>query len=185
MADITPDVTTDKKHWKSVFLWHLRQNGNVAAACREAGITREHSYHARKLDPAFATAWKQAMAEATDVLEAEARRRATEGVFNGYSKDENGTLHEIRRYSDTLLIFLLKAHRPKKYRDNARVEIGGRIESQTNVNVTIAHEQRVVGLVALYDRIRARGVLPADGTANDAVHDSGTNGAADGVPGPG
>lgn len=56
----------------------------------------------------------------------------------------------ITEYSDTLLIFLLKAHRPKKYRERYSVEIGltqklrrkmnelGITEEQIRRNATLA-----------------------------------------------
>lgn len=41
--------------------------------------------------------------------------------------DENGRhrVAAIRKYSDTLAIFLLKAHNPEKYRENSKVELAG------------------------------------------------------------
>lgn len=41
--------------------------------------------------------------------------------------DENGKpkLQTVQKYSDTLAIFLLKAHSPEKYRDNSKVELAG------------------------------------------------------------
>ena len=55
--------------------------------------------------------------EAADTLEAEARRRAIEGVEEPvFHKGERvGT---VRKHSDLLLIFLLKGARPQKFRDN-------------------------------------------------------------------
>ena len=56
------------------------------------------------------------MAEATDKLALEARRRALEGVEEvRYFKGE--PIGTIRRYSDTLLMFLLRAYRPATYRN--------------------------------------------------------------------
>ena len=51
----------------------------------------------------------------------EARRRAVEGVERiVYHKGvECG---RVREYSDTLLMFLLRSHRPQKYRDNTKVQ---------------------------------------------------------------
>lgn len=43
-------------------------------------------------------------------------------------KDGKPMVASVRKYSDTLAIFLLKAHHPEKYRDNSRVEIGGSLE---------------------------------------------------------
>lgn len=41
--------------------------------------------------------------------------------------DENGNhaIAAVRKYSDTLAIFLLKAHNPDKYRENSKVELAG------------------------------------------------------------
>lgn len=43
--------------------------------------------------------------------------------------DENGQhkVAAVRKYSDTLAIFLLKAHDPDKYRENSKVELNGRL----------------------------------------------------------
>lgn len=43
--------------------------------------------------------------------------------------DENGEpkVAAVRKYSDTLAIFLLKAHNPEKYRENSRIELGGHL----------------------------------------------------------
>lgn len=42
--------------------------------------------------------------------------------------DEHGNhkVAAIREYSDTLAIFLLKAHNPNKYRENSKLELSGR-----------------------------------------------------------
>jgi len=101
------------------FLDNLRESGNVTGAARTTGISRQTAYDHKATDPDFSTAWDHAMEEAIDALEAEARRRSMEGV-------ERPVFHRgqqcgvIRQYSDTLLIFLLKAHRPGKFRDNPR-----------------------------------------------------------------
>jgi hypothetical protein len=54
---------------------------------------------------------------AADRLEEEAWRRAVDGVEEpvGFYRGEPGAY--VRRYSDTLLIFLLKGLRPEKYRE--------------------------------------------------------------------
>lgn len=115
---------TVEKAWPGVFLAALESSGNVSAAAREAGVSRQRAYEWRRSDPDFASHWDAAIEVATDALEAEARRRAVEGteepVF--YQGTECG---RIRRYSDTLMIVLLKAHRPAKFRENAAVEHSG------------------------------------------------------------
>lgn len=95
--------------WQPAFLSALRDSGNVRVACAAAQIGKSTAYDRRKADPEFAAIWQDAMDDAADVLEAEARRRAVVGG------------------SDTLLIFLLKGARPEKYRDNHRVDVRGQV----------------------------------------------------------
>lgn len=113
---------TPKKHWREVFIAWLRKKGNITAACDKAKISRQHAYRTRDEDATFAAEWDDALQEATERLEMEARRRAHDGVlepvFQGGVK-----VGAVRKYSDTLLIFLLKAHAPEKYRE--RVEHSG------------------------------------------------------------
>ena len=70
--------------------------------------------------------WDEALKQAVDLLEGEARRRAT-GIRREvwYAGEVVG---EESVYSDTLLIFLLKAHRPAKFRDNVKMEHSGGME---------------------------------------------------------
>lgn len=90
--------------WRPAFLAALRGSGNVRAACQAAGVSREVAYRHRDASLPFRAAWEEALADAIDGLEAVARKRALET-------------------SDTLLIFLLKAHRPELYRETQRHEL--------------------------------------------------------------
>jgi hypothetical protein len=96
------------------------RTGNIAAAARAAKCHRSQHYEWLH-DPAYAEAFLAAQEEAVEALELEARRRAEKGVVKPvyYQGEVCGT---VREYSDTLLIFLLKAARPERYRDNARIE---------------------------------------------------------------
>ena len=111
------------------FVEALAETGNVTAAVRVAGTSRTRAYELRKTDAGFAAAWDEAEQAAADKLEAETWRRAVEGVeeplVSGGKlvRDDNGQPIAIRRYSDQLLIALLRAHRPDKFRDRAAVEI--------------------------------------------------------------
>ena len=97
--------------WQPVFLHALRASGNVSAAARAAGTCRSRCYEARRRDPGFAAAWADALEEAADRLEMEAFRRAVEGV--GEDRFFRGdVVGQVTRYSDRLLMFLLKARRP-------------------------------------------------------------------------
>jgi hypothetical protein len=109
---------------KQRFLDQLATGATVRNAAGDES-TRRRLYELRHTDADFAAAWRTAEDEGTDLLEEEAQRRAVEGVPRE-TFDKDGNL--IRRetvYSDTLLILLLKARRPEKYRDNAKVEHAG------------------------------------------------------------
>ena len=62
------------------FLAAFAERGNVQAACIESGIGRRTVYHWLERDEAFARQFDDARQTATDVLEAECRRRALQGV---------------------------------------------------------------------------------------------------------
>ena len=104
---------------KRAFLHALTDTVNVARACRKAGIPRRTVYHWRDADPHFAREWDDALEDGIDLLEAELHRRAFEGVEKPvwHKGEQVGT---TRHYSDALAMFLLKAHRPERYRDNYR-----------------------------------------------------------------
>ncbi len=100
----------------------LRLMGNVSGAARAVGIGRGTAYRWRDDSAEFKGLWDEAIDEATDSLEGEAWRRATEGVAKPVY--QNGQLvGHIQQYSDTLLIFLLKGHRPERYKERAQVEV--------------------------------------------------------------
>lgn len=159
---------TPKKGWQVVFIKWLSRKGNVTAACDKAKISRQHAYRTRDEDEDFAAAWDEALAEATERLEMEALRRARDGVLEPvfYQGEKVG---KVRRYSDTLLIFLLKAHAPEKYRENSRVEHTGKIEFADAIDA----EQRLASRI---DSIVAR--LGANDGDSQPGADEGGSGAA-------
>ncbi len=109
--------------YKRAFLAAFRETGNVRLACKAANVGRSSHYRWFEKDPEYRTAFDQAKEDATDVLEAEAFRRAVEGVeepTGWYMGEPGGT---VRKYSDVLLIFLLKGLRPDRYRE--RVDVRG------------------------------------------------------------
>ncbi|MCR4375697.1 MAG: hypothetical protein NUW22_12690 [Acidobacteria bacterium] len=112
-----------KSHVKgAAFLAAYAKTGNISIAANIAGCSRRDHYRWIK-DPAYARTFDDATKEAIDRLEAEARRRATQGVeepvFGKLPGKDTGTgqVGVIRKYSDTLLIFLLKGANPEKYRE--------------------------------------------------------------------
>jgi hypothetical protein len=116
------------KDRREAFLAALAETGIVSAAASIAGTSRTRVYELRKQDTAFAGAWEAAEEQAADALEAEAWRRAVVGVpeplvsSGKVVRDDDGQPLAIRRYSDTLMIALLKPRRPERFKDRAVVE---------------------------------------------------------------
>lgn len=98
------------------FVKELAKSGNISAAARKAGVSRSHAYMLRSTDIDFASDWTDALETAVDSLEAEARRRAVDGVDAPHFH-QGSVAGTVKKYSDTLLMFLLKAHRPERYRE--------------------------------------------------------------------
>ena len=105
---------------KKGFLKAFAELGVVTRAAIAASINRSTHYGWLKGDEEYAEAFEHAKEDAADSLEAEAWRRAVEGVEEpvGWFRGVPGGT--VRRYSDTLLIFLLKGARPQKYRESAK-----------------------------------------------------------------
>ena len=120
--------------WRSVFLERLKATGNITLAAAGAGVTRQNVYQTRSRNKTFRRQWDEALEQAVDLLAGEARRRAT-GMKRDvwYAGEKVG---EENVYSDALLMFLLRAHRPQLYRDNVRVEHPGGMEVTGDRKVT-------------------------------------------------
>ena len=73
----------------------------------------------------------------------------------------------MKKYSDTLLIFTLKAHAPAKYRDNTSIELTGKDGGAVQFNDT-EKAARIAALVALAQR-RAASASDALGDLSDIL----------------
>ena len=125
-----------RNQWRTTFLDALRQTGNVAASAQLSGRSRAAAYKARDRSPEFALLWDEALEEAIDTMELEARRRAMSGVDEPVYY-QGQAIGAVRKYSDVLLIFLLKAHRPAKFRDNVSMEHSGPVGGPIKVEQTV------------------------------------------------
>lgn len=119
------------------FLAVLAETASVRHACRGAGIGWTAAYAWKKDDAEFAAEWEAAIDEGVASLEDEVARRAFKGVdkpvfhqgerCGEWQKDgkrvdpdtEGAEFvpYVIKEFSDLLSIFLLKAHRPERYRE--------------------------------------------------------------------
>ena len=105
---------------RQAFLKHLKDTANVTEAAARIKVTRSRLYDLRGKDPEFKRQWEDAVSAAeamnVDRLEAEAMRRAVDGVDKPYfyQGKECGRMVE---YSDPLLKFLLQHRLPERYGD--------------------------------------------------------------------
>lgn len=139
MADSKPRASRTPKNasganrrrdWQPAFLAAFRETALVTEACKVAHVARTTVYEERQRNEEFAVAWSEIELETTEAMEREAYRRGVEGVtkpvFQG--KEHVG---DVQEFSDTLLIFMLKARKPETYRDNVHVQHSGTVRSET------------------------------------------------------
>jgi hypothetical protein len=103
-TDATPKKETADTSWHSRFLELLGMTCNVTLAAKGSGVDRKTAYRHYESFPEFAAAWDNAKESAIEILEAEAWHRAM-------------------KQSDLLIIFLLKAHKPEKYRERTQLDV--------------------------------------------------------------
>lgn len=133
------------------FIKVFRETANIKYSCQKAGISRQTYYEWQEHDPIFAAHLVTAGEEANDALEQAAHDRAVNGVPSYVVSqgrivyedipvlEKDGTpkldvhgkqvyLHGKplieRKYSDTLLVTLLKARMPQKY-NRQQLEVSG------------------------------------------------------------
>lgn len=104
---------------RAEFLSRLADGESVTAGARLVGVSRQALYFLRDHDADFSADWQDAIEQGTDILEDEAVKRAKSG-------------------SDTLLIFMLKARRPDKFKDRSSVEHSGEIISKEAKDASIS-----------------------------------------------
>ena len=114
--------------WRPNFLAALRDTCNVRMSCEAADVDRRTAYKHKRLDPSFADEWQEALDEAIELLEAAAFDRGL-------------------NVSDTLLIFLLKTHRPDKYNPVQKHEVSGPQGGPIQIGSTAERDKRLSELI--------------------------------------
>jgi hypothetical protein len=105
-----------------MFLKELRENGGfVGKACEAVAVSKQAVYNWRAEDATFAADWDRAVDLATEDLEKEVRRRAYHGTEEPVFYQGEVCGH-VRKYSDTLLMFAIKARKPE-YRDTIKLTL--------------------------------------------------------------
>ncbi len=110
---------------KTTMLAAYVKHGTVFHASKAANVPRRTHYDWLKADPVYADAFKDAADAVADRLEKEAMRRASQGWLEPvYHRGQ--VVGHVRKFSDLLLIFMLKALRPEKYRERFDHQHAGR-----------------------------------------------------------
>ncbi len=113
---------TAKKRRQAAFLEAYITCGTITHAARIAKIAKQTHYDWIRKDNKYQTAFAEAEVAATDTLIQEARRRAIQGVSEPVLY-KGEVVKTISKYSDALLMFLLKGALPEVFRE--RYEISG------------------------------------------------------------
>lgn len=130
------------RHWMRGYLVALSQSGNQAAACREIGITDQSVRNWKARDEGFALEVLRANERASELLEQQARVWATVGVEVRTVRTKTGPGGEVettetvgRHRSPQLLVTLLRATNPAKYREHVRIDGpgGGPLEHKVSI----------------------------------------------------
>lgn len=145
---------------KCAFLAALAETGTVLGAHRASGVDRQSHYNWLEEDPEYALAATEAMEQACQSMEQEAIRRARDGTDEPvFHKGE--VCGKIRKYSDNLLMFLLKGQRPNKYRESPPVNL-----QVNNTNQTI--KVRFVNMLPEHARKKAKVIDEVQGNSGHA-----------------
>lgn len=123
------------------FLASLATGASISAAAKAAGVARQTPYKWRSDDKEFEERWVSSLETGTDALEDEARRRAHDGVkrpvYHGGKR-----VGYVQEHSDQLMMFLLRARRPEKYRERFEHSgpDGGPIRFMPALTITVRKE---------------------------------------------
>lgn len=172
-----PEFFPDVTHYsRRLFLSAYMEMCSKTAAADAIGVSRYTVFSQTwQNDVAFQDAVSMAQVVAADALEAEAYRRGVLGVEEpvGWYKGQAGGM--VKKFSDVLLIVLMKGAMPDKYKD--RVEMRGlmaNIDFDKLPHAVIAaiadgqHPLQALG--ALVEENRIKGLLK-EGQANETASD--------------
>jgi hypothetical protein len=113
--------TATRPDWCERFLRFLASTGNVTASARLTPIDRSTVTKLRQRNAQFRRDYKRAKRDAVDAMEHEARKRAVKGTLVPIYQNGRRVGYKVER-SDALLMFMLKAERPEKFKDRSTVE---------------------------------------------------------------
>jgi hypothetical protein len=180
---------------RDAFLAAFRATASVTRAAEAAGIERQLHYRWLE-DEDYSLAFDEAKQEAAQTLEDEAIRRAHEGILepviyqgqvcyepqrekdgspkrdaNGYIKLSKNPL-VVRKQSDALLTFLLKGHKPEKYRESFKGEITtSRALTLTEKKLAALTDDELAALTAIAEKLTSTSTTGEGSEAANTVED--------------
>ncbi len=125
----TAKETRDAKriaNQKRLFLECVAEGHTVKTAAKAINVSRTCVYNWRDEDKKFSQGWDDAILDGDDEFEEEARRRAIKGVKEPIVSG-GMIIGEKLKFSDTLLMFLMKARRPDLYNPTQKVDLSGNL----------------------------------------------------------
>lgn len=139
---LTSQRTRGVVDWADAFLSSLENTGVILKACRAANISRVTVWNRRQNDPDFAQRYDDSLKTGALLLEAEAIRRASEGlVRKKFTKGgvpiidpATGEQYVEREYSDTLLAILLRRHIPEYREPKGEVNVSNAVHNHLHVS---------------------------------------------------
>lgn len=160
------------KKRKELFLIELQNTGIPSKAAKLADMDLSTFYRHRKSDLDFGQKWEQALVIATENMEIEAHRRAVEGVLEPvYYRGEK--VGEIRKHSDILLIFLLKANNPDKFREKIDINKKTEVNHRHTLDVSKLNDDELSTLETLLSKAKPPELpAPIDITPTEVVQDA-------------
>lgn len=126
MAHIKRSIVKQRQRVLSFY----EETANIKRSCKSAKVPRRTFYNWLK-DEEFRKQFDESGAMALGVLEDEATRRAIEGTLKPVFQ-QGKKVGTIREYSDTLIIVLLKARAPHKYKERFASELTGKDGKELN-----------------------------------------------------
>ena len=140
---------------KAAFLKAFPEIGTLTGTAKAVGFAMRSHYKWMESDPDYAEAFQEAKIAAAERLELEATRRAVDGVDEPvWYKGEN--VGHQKKYSDTLLIFLLKGAMPEKYKErfeHSTTEDGMHVK----VDLNLLSDKELKELEEVLEKIEVRG----------------------------
>lgn len=112
---------------KRAFIEALCKRGVVVHACELSGVERPTAYRWRDEDEEFAEAWDEAIAVSNEIAVSELFRRAVEGYDHPVTYEGVITDH-YKKFSDSLLRFLLERRVPAQFGKRQAIEHSGKIQ---------------------------------------------------------